>query len=147
MFIRKGLRPFPTKLTSYWDNFPTKGLDQVQEVIENHRGIIGQLRITAEDVRHVCDDQPTETLITPDALRRKVRENPFRPLATSIDLPCGWRVPTNGDLRRTQAVIETVYPGALGSTTTPKGSLESLLKRQTGRYRPVNQLEIGRAHV
>ncbi len=131
----------PTKIVSAWDNFPIKGLHQVQNLIDNNAGIIGQLRITPDDVRHVDDNQPAETIITPEALRRKVRENSFRPLATSTDLPCGWRVPTNGDLQRVYAVIETVYPGALGSTAAPKGSLASLLKRQTGRYRDINQLD------
>jgi sirohydrochlorin cobaltochelatase len=127
--------------TSAWDHFPTRGLDRLQPLIEAGSGVIGQLRITADDVRHVDDHQPAETITNPDELRRKVRENPFRPLATSTDLPCGWHVPTNGDLQRVQAVIEMIYPGALGSADTPSGSLESLLSRQTGRYQEISQLD------
>ncbi|MBA3869801.1 MAG: hypothetical protein H0X30_11700 [Anaerolineae bacterium] len=139
--VGDGLRPSrEPKLTASWNHFPTNGLTQLQTFITNNSGIIGQLQITADDVRHVDDSQPAETIIEPDALRRKVRENPFRPLATSNDLPCGWRVETKGDLRRVQAIIETVYPGALGSTTTPANSLDNLLKRQTGRYRDINQV-------
>lgn len=75
----------------------------------------GQLRITADDVRHVDDAAGGEVIASPEALRKRVRENPFRPLATRSDLPRGWRVLTNSDPYRMLAVIETVYPGVLGS--------------------------------
>jgi sirohydrochlorin cobaltochelatase len=130
----------PPSKGSSWDGFPSHGLDQLQALIGIGSGIIGQLQITADAVRHINDDQPTVTLTEPDALRRKVRENPFRPLATSADLPCGWHVPTNGDLRRVQAIIETVYPGTSGNNLTPPNSLENLLQRQTGRYQEIQQM-------
>ncbi len=135
--IRNRLQPPPT---SQWDCFPLAALDEVRRMMTHLPFTFGQLRITASDVRHADDDQPNETITTPDALRTRVRENPFRPLATSADLPRGWRVITNGDPYRVLAVVETVYPGVLGSHVSASGSLEALLCRQTGRYRDLRWL-------
>jgi sirohydrochlorin cobaltochelatase len=128
---------------SSWDCFPSAAQNMLSMLMQsNWRGILGQLRVTTEDVRHIDDqDQPTETLSEPDVLRQKVRENPFRPLATSTDLPRGWRVPTNGNPRRTLAVIETVYPAAFPNAFTKPSSLKKLLARQTGRYQKISPLD------
>lgn len=133
----------PPEKGSSWDCFPSAALDMFSMMMQRSwRGRWGQLYISPEDVRHVDDiDQETELITEPDVLRRKVRENPFRPLATSSDLPRGWRVPLNGDPQRVLAVIETVYPAAHVSRFTKTGSLKDLLARQTGRYQKVSQLD------
>jgi len=133
----------PPSAGSNWDCFPSAALDMFSTMMRsNWRGSRGQLRITPEDVRHVDDvDKDTEIITEPDALRRKVRENPFRPLATSTDLPRGWHVPTNGDPQRTLAVIETIYPAAHLSRFTKIGTLKDLIARQTGRYQKLSQLD------
>jgi hypothetical protein len=64
-------------------------------------------------------------------------------LATSSDLPRGWRVATNGDSQRVFAVIETVYPSAFANGFTKPSSLKTLLARQTGRYQEIGQLDQG----
>jgi len=132
----------PPETGSSWDCFPSAALNMFSMIMRhNWRGSRGQLYITSEDVRHVDDiDQETELITEPDVLRRKVRENPFRPLATSSDLPRGWRVPVNGDPQRVLAVIETVYPAAHMSRFGKTGSLKDLLARQTGRYQKISQL-------
>ncbi len=124
-----------------WDSFPSANFDGLQTLLEKTVGIIGQLRVTTDHVRHVDDDQPTDCITTPDALRQRVRENPFRPLATSTDLPRGWYVPTYGDPHRILAIIETVYPAVVGSTVLDTGSLPQLIQRQTGRYQELSALD------
>ncbi len=127
---------------SSWDCFPNVGLIPVTILMRLPSPVIGQLRITAKDVRHIDDtDQPTETLSEPDVLRQKVRENPFRPLATSTDLPRGWHVPIAGNAYRAYAVIETVYPGVMSTGLIHNNALKELLNRQTGRYQKISQLD------
>ncbi len=132
----------PPSAGSSWDCFPSASLDIISMMMGSKScSVRGQLCITSEDVRHIDDiDKETEIITEPDVLRRKVRENPFRPLATSTDLPRGWRVATNGDPQRTLAVIETVYPAALANGFTKPGSLKKLVARQTGRYQKLSQL-------
>ncbi len=133
----------PPGTGSCWDCFPSVAQNLISTLLQSKwHGKLGQLSVTTDDVRHIDDtDQPTETLTEPDALRRKMRENPFRPLATSTDLPRGWRVATNGDPQCALAVIETVYPAAFANSFTKPGSLKSLLARQTGRYQKIGQLD------
>lgn len=133
----------PPSAGSSWDCFPSASLNIIPMVTGSKwHSVRGQLHITPEDVRHIDDiDKETEIITEPDVLRRKVRENPFRPLATSTDLPSGWRVPTNGDPQRTLAVIETVYPAAHLSRFSKIGGLKELLTRQTGRYQKISQLD------
>lgn len=140
--VRERLKPsrLPTSSGSPWDCFPSAAIPHIEQFMTTTPFTIGQLQVTADEVRHIEDDQPTDTLTTPAALRTRVRENPFRPLATSTDLPHGWRVPTDGDPQRVLAIIETVYPGVLGSHLAAKGSLNTLLNRQTGRYRDLLSL-------
>ncbi|MBI1279229.1 MAG: hypothetical protein GC179_13970 [Anaerolineaceae bacterium] len=132
----------PPSTGSSWDCFPSAALQVITSLMQRPSFVIGQLHITREDVRHTDDvNLPTETLTEPAALRRKVRENPFRPLATSTDLPRGWRIATGGDPQRVMAVIETIYPAALANGIAKPGSLKEVLARQTGRYQKISQLD------
>jgi hypothetical protein len=78
-------------------------------------------------------------------LRERVREQPFRPLATSLDLPSGWCV----EITRPEMlhnVLETVYPGVAADWSAHQRSaftVESLaetIARQTGMYRALEAL-------
>jgi sirohydrochlorin cobaltochelatase len=127
-----------------WDCFPKVGLEPLRQMLAaGHEMPIGQFKVSAREVLHIFDENPTETIDNPAQLRRRVRENPFRPLATSDDLPCGWRVPINHDLDKAYAVVETVYPGVIPYIATIPSeinSLEKILARQTGNYRKLTAL-------
>jgi hypothetical protein len=102
--------------------------------------ILGQLRLTPTDVTVTGDNGPYATLNDPAGLRARVRENPFRPLATSDDLPRGWRVGVTSP-EILHAVVETVYPGVVGHWNAQwndlpiKQSLVEVAARQTGMFR------------
>jgi hypothetical protein len=75
-----------------------------------------------------------------------VRENPFRPLATSVDLPGGWRVPITAP-HMLPAIAETIYPGALADWASHQmghfqpGSLHTLSQRQMGIFRGIHLIQ------
>ncbi len=128
---------------SPWNGFPAAGFEDARRMASAGPVQFGQLWITAEDVRHIGDRDKTDLtrIESPGDLRRAVRENPLRPLATSNDLPRGWCVMVNGEARRLHAVIETVYPGVLGSSYQIRESgidplaWQAVIARQTGRYK------------
>lgn len=137
----------PRSMThSLWSGFPTAGSEAlVERVITEGSMRFGQLYLSREEICVWGDDEPTDVIDSPDVLRARVRENPFRSLATSDDLPTGWRVPIVY-LAQIHAVVETIYPGAVADwaaaqegrlTITP---LSELAARQTGMYRAVGSL-------
>jgi hypothetical protein len=85
-------------------------------------------------------------LCEPGALRNRVREQPFRPLATSTDLPVGWCVEV-ADPAMLHAIVETVYPGAVADwSASARGmfrtnTLKEVAARQTGMYRAMATLD------
>lgn len=129
---------------SAWDHFPAVGRDDlITAVNEAGQMQFGQLLLTPHEARpHGCETQ-LETLTSPSALRASVREQPFRPLATSTDLPGGWRVAVNGPAML-HAVVETVYPGAVADWAAHRRgrlhleTLASTAARQTGMYRALS---------
>ncbi len=154
---------------SVWDCFP-KGhyqvkkrkdglgqrdlfLDWANRSKTGRPAIWGQLWITRDDVRHFADRDvdSTQRIDNPAELRRVIRENPFRPLATSDDLPRGWHVPV-GEIP-IYAIFETIYPGVFASflsrlahiqNGTSHESLRTVfaetLARQIGQYRQLETL-------
>jgi sirohydrochlorin cobaltochelatase len=127
-----------------WDSFPRVGFDPLFTQIkqEDLPMKVGQLLITSSEIRHVCDENPAETIDNPGVLRRRVRENPFRPLATSDDLPHGWRVAID-HVDKAYAVVETIYPGVMPYIATIPSKINPLgkvLVRQTGNYRKLTAL-------
>jgi sirohydrochlorin cobaltochelatase len=129
---------------SAWDHYPATGRDDlIAAVNEAGHMSFGQLLLTAHEVRRNGREQPLETLTDPAALRARVREQPFRPLSTSADLPGGWRVPVS-DPAMLHAVVETVYPGAVADWAAhrrgalPLETLASTTARQTGMYRALS---------
>jgi sirohydrochlorin cobaltochelatase len=127
---------------SSWDCFPSKGVKILSVLVERFGGFhVGQLRLTPTEVRHNYDKNPIETITEPGELRRLVRErNGFRPLATSKDLPLGWRIPITRGINQVYAVVETIYPGAASqlpgfSPDMKFNTLVEVVARQTGQYR------------
>lgn len=124
-----------------WSSFPQAGADQLFAAVRKN-GIMrfGQIQLTESEVRPVQSTDIDETVNSPAALRQHVRENPFRPLAVSYDLPGGWRVPVAAP-HMLPAIVETIYPGALADWTAHQtgqfeaGSLYALSQRQAGVFR------------
>ncbi len=144
---------------SAWDCFPAAGRDDLIAAVQRAGPLtFGQLLLTPSEVRPVsAGDGEISKLSDPAALRARVREHPFRPLATADNLPVGWRIPiTRPDMLH--AVVETVYPGAAAHWSAHKHGiltvepLESTAARQTGMYQalaaldPMKQAEVA-AHV
>lgn len=134
----------PPSEGSAWDCFPAVLRDSLwKNVLQGPQALLGQLRLTMTEVTHEDDDNRTETITELDDLRRRVRENPFRPLATSSDLPRGWRVPVENDLNRLHAIVETIYPGVIGGILGYRPGMDVLkatVSRQTGQYRQLERL-------
>lgn len=137
-----GASLYNRKAGSQWDCFPLAGREQFLDAVRQ-LGVmqLGQLKITMDRVGH-WDDDTTPSLIfdDPAVLRRYIRENPFRPLATSDDLPRGWRVIAKNSAML-HAVVETVYPGAIADWANYQNNrlsiqnLVEITQRQTGNYR------------
>lgn len=101
-----------TKASSEWNHLPQVGADILLEVLGAENSLtIGQLEINS-DVVSAIDSTQEIILSTPSEIRAHVRENPFRPLASSQDLPLDWLVPIEHP-GQIPSVVETVYPGIL----------------------------------
>ncbi len=130
---------------SVWDNFPRGGWDRLQAYLAEHGTLqIGELMVKQNGVRVASDENITRVITTPSDLRRFIRDEPFRPLATAKNLRGGWIVPAMS-LDEVCAIVETVYPSLLPHImptapymTTP---LADTLARQTGIYRDVAGLD------
>jgi hypothetical protein len=120
-----------------WAGFPQAGADQLFAEVRK-KGIMrfGQIQLSQSEVKPLHSADTDETLDHPAVLRQRVREQPFRPLAVSDDLPSGWHVPvTEPDML--PAVVETIYPGALADWAA----------NRTGRFRPGSLLEVSKRQV
>jgi len=111
----------------------------------------GQLQISSEkDAQgnpYYCIAVPGEGEYEYDfmdfqALRRFIRENPFRSLATSNDLGTGWYVKVTS-LKAVHQVVETIYPSAVADWAAQRrgefqpNTFTATSARQTGDYRPL----------
>lgn len=144
-----GLEPGNTREQSCWNAFPAVGREALIETVQARGCVIfGQLMLTPYEVCPVNQPGEGEILTSPDALRRRIRERPFRPLSTSCDLPGGWRVPVPADNPNVlHAVVETIYPGAVADWAAGQrdvflhSPLAVTIARQTGIYRDVDRLD------
>ena len=135
----------PTR-ASVWNGFPSVGRDELIEAVRTNGWIeFGELTLSLHEARPTELDMEAEIveISDPAALRDHVRRKPFRPLATSTDLPRDWvmRIEKRAQLH---AVVETVYPGAAAEwmrrDSLPVTPLDALAERQTGQYRPLGEL-------
>lgn len=134
---------------SAWDCFPAAGRDDLITAVRQAGAMrFGQLLLTPSEVRPVADggESHLQVIDDPSALRRCIRENPFRPLATTLDLPGGWRVPISR-IERLHAVVETVYPGVAADWSAYRRgefaveTLDATSARQAGMYRALAALD------
>jgi len=118
---------------------PQKGVNAVIEYLNEGKPLyFGELVVSESDVKPL-NSMSERRINTLAELRCHTRENPFRPLASSDDLPCDWYFPVQA-VEQIPAIIETVYPGALADwsahqegTFEPQ-SLEVVLARQQGMF-------------
>lgn len=144
----------PPSSGDVWRGFPAAGRDTLIAAVES-AGMVrfGGLRLRMDEVRVWDDDAARDEIDHPAVLRQRVRENPFRSLATANDLPRGWRVRINR-AEQLHAVVETIYPGvvaawaAMRTGTLCVHSLVGTAQRQVGMYRALDALSAdAQAHI
>lgn len=139
--------PFQRKdSTGNWRHFPRAGRRVLLQALESEKILqFGQVMVNEERAWHRDNETDGIALSSPAELRAVIRENPFRPLATSADLPAGWRVDLDA-AQDAHAVIETIYPGlvadwAANKRGAPKSeSLEEIGLRQNGMFKDIHRL-------
>ncbi len=124
-----------------WSGFPQAGRDRLIATVQTAGSLkFGGLQLSMNDVHAWGDSNPHEAILSPSLLRTRVRENPFRSLATRDDLPQGWHVPIESP-EQLHAVVETIYPGVLGDWAAGDiGTFEANIARQTGMVRSLDSL-------
>lgn len=137
----------PLQQTTQWSNFPMVGHDDFIQTIESNQPLtLGQVMVTDKKVWHVDDTGNTTVITSPEALRAFVREDPFRPLITSDDLPTGWHVDVE-NAYQAYAVVETIYPSLIVDWANHKNniflteSLEDIGTRQMGMFQNIHLLD------
>lgn len=134
-----------------WDGFPAYGRDRLIEAITRHGELcLGELRLTPNEVTVMGDEGDKTDMSDVAVLRGYVREKVhFRSLATSRDLPRGWRVPIHMP-SMLHAVVETIYPGVVADWADRDNfhpiSFEQVIRRQVGAFRDLADFE-GQAEV
>lgn len=129
-----------------WSGFPAVGRRALIEALQRQGSLrFGQVTLCAERAWRSGDFATGRVMETPGELRAHVRDDPFRPLATSADLPGGWRVDLASP-EQAHAVLETVYPGlaadwaARQSRRLRPDSLETVSQRQVGIFKDIHLL-------
>ena len=129
-----------------WAHFPTAGRDSLLRALAEERVLqFGQVTLSAERAWRTGDSAPGRAVKTLGELRRRLREAPFRPLATSRNLPGGWRVDLEAP-EQAHAVLETVYPGLVADWAAQQErnleieSLETVSQRQVGLFKDIHRL-------
>jgi sirohydrochlorin cobaltochelatase len=124
---------------SNWLNFPLAGASKLRDSILSEGEMqFGELLLSQKIVKPV-DSKGDLSFDKPNALRQHIRENPFRPLASSQGLKRDWCVPINS-LDEIPAIVETIYPGAVHEWTAYQNdsfvpeTLETLIARQQGVF-------------
>lgn len=133
----------PVSAAEAWDGFPTAGREALLAAVRE-TGLLrlGGLRLSPDEVRVWGDEAAADLIHQPAALRQRVREAPFRSLATADDLPRGWRVPV-GRPEWLHAIVETIYPGLVADWAARRegtlrvNDLRATAGRQVGMLRPL----------
>lgn len=126
--------------------FPKVGHDELTEVVQSSGTLaFGQLQLSPTEVRSITETQNEVVLESVSDLRKFVRNDPFRPLASSCDLSIGWRFPLSS-LNDLFPVVETIYPGMVADWATHKHgefqpeSLSYVAQFQSGMFKDIDQL-------
>ena len=139
--------PFNERKTANdWRGFPAAGRSVLMRALKRE-GVLrfGQVKLSEERVWRSGASTPGRVFTTPGDLRAHLREAPFRPLATSGDLPGGWQVELQNP-EIAHAVLETVYPGLVAdwaaqqSGRLDSASLETVSRRQVGMFKDIHRL-------
>ncbi len=131
-----------------WSGFPIAGRNALLAALASWKTLqFGQVMVDHRRVWH-CDNKGEATeFASPAALRAFLREDPFRPLATSADLPAGWQVSLEAP-EQAHAVLETIFPGLIADwAASERGALKiealtSIGKRQSGMFQDIHRLPI-----
>ncbi|MEQ8678051.1 MAG: CbiX/SirB N-terminal domain-containing protein [Aggregatilineales bacterium] len=142
-----GLPEHPTsQKISAWDHTPSAGNETLIEAVRQSGELtFGDLVLSASAVYPREANRNAITLNTPQALRDHIRENPFRPLATSTDLPRDWIIPVD-QIEDIPAIVDTIYPATISAWSAGRkgcfvvGSLEKTIARQKGNFQQLNTL-------
>ena len=129
-----------------WSGFPIAGRNVLLHTLESESALqFGQVMVDRRRVWH-CDNKAEGRMFTsPADLRAFLRDDPFRPLATSADLPAGWQVALD-DPQQAHAVIETIYPGLIADWAASKRgalkteTLNAIGRRQKGMFQDIHRL-------
>ena len=134
------------KATNKWSGFPTAGKNALLHALESGTILqIGQVMANRKRVWHCDSEGDSKAIDSPETLRAFIREEPFRPLATSADLPKGWHVEL-AEPKDAHAVIETVYPGLVADWAGRQHgalqieTLEAIGRRQSGMFKDIHRL-------
>ena len=129
-----------------WSGFPSAGHSTLIDALETEKILsFGQLLVSHERVWHIDSRDRCSAVRSPADLRNMLRNEPFRPLPTSCDLPGGWHVDLEQPAQA-QAVIETVYPGLIADWAAQKRgtllteSLGDIGTRQSGIFEDIHKL-------
>ena len=135
-----------TKVVDHWRHFPRAGRRALLQALESERILrFGQVMVNNESAWHRANEADSIAFSSPAALREYLRESPFRPLATSADLPAGWRVDLI-DAEDAHGVIETIYPGLIADWAAKERgalkteSLQDIGLRQSGMFKDIHHL-------
>jgi sirohydrochlorin cobaltochelatase len=106
--------PFkPQPRSNVWHGLPSAGWIELMRAVQARREFeFGKLRLSTLKVEPSNVTSSPAILTSPAQLRDIVRTSPFRPHATSTDLPANWCVEIDTP-EKLHAVVETVYPGAV----------------------------------
>lgn len=137
---------FDDDFVERWSGFPSAGRRELLAAVEA-AGVLrfGALRLSPDQVRPWADNGACEVIDHPATLRQRVRETPFRSLATADDLPRGWCIKV-GQPEQLHAIVETIYPGAVADWAATRNrslrlnSLPATAQRQVGMFRPLGTL-------
>jgi len=133
-----------------WRGFPKAGRHSLVKALKERTNQkkplqFGQVMVTEKRVWHCDNDACSAPMSSAAQLRARLREDPFRPLLTSADLPAGWHV----DLDRpaqAHAVLETIYPGLVADWAAKhQGNflaepLKVTSERQIGMFKGIHNL-------
>ncbi|MEO1165377.1 MAG: CbiX/SirB N-terminal domain-containing protein [Chloroflexota bacterium] len=140
-----GLEPSVEKATTL-SHFPRVGHEQFTSELEREEIFhFGGLTVSIDSV-YPLDITFGKTTSYVPRLRQMIRENPFRPWASSSDLPTDW-VMSISDISHVPAVIETIYPSAIADWaalqhgTFETESFDTVIRRQQGMFKSLANID------
>ncbi|MFZ4816810.1 MAG: CbiX/SirB N-terminal domain-containing protein [Phototrophicaceae bacterium] len=132
-----------------WTGFPLGGRDVLLDTLQRDGQVIfGELMVFPEAIfpaSAIASGDYGLPLHKPSVIRYLLRVDPFRPLASGLDLPEGWHVELQTP-EQAHAVLETVYPGAVADWALSQqgkfqpNTFEAVIARQVGDYRALAAL-------